>query len=50
MQYQSRDFVGQDEEGNLYIGIVNFMIVSLKQTIPVVIKSWLETTISGKWL
>ena len=50
VQYHSGNFVGQDEEGNLYMGIVNFMIVSLKQSIPAAIKSCPEKTISGKWL
>ena len=36
--YHSGNFVGQDEEGNLYMGIVNFMIVSLKQSIPAAIR------------
>lgn len=40
--------VGQDKEGNLYKSIVNFMIVSLKQSIPVVKKSCAETTVSRK--
>ena len=50
VEYHIGNFVCQDEEGNLYKGIVNFMIVPLKQFIPVVIKSCPETTISGKWL
>ena len=50
VQYHGGHFVGQDEDGNLYKGIVVFMIVSLKQSLPCVIKSIPETTISGEWL
>jgi len=50
VQFHSGDVVGIDEDGNLYKGIVVFMIVSLKQSIPYVIKSIPETTISGEWL
>ena len=50
VQYHSGNFVGQDEEGNMYKGIVVFMIVSLKKSIPCVIRSCPETKISGEWL
>ena len=30
-QYQSGEYVGVDEEGNLFKGIVAFMLVGLKQ-------------------
>ena len=43
-----KNFSGQDEEGNIYKGIVNFMIVTLKQSIPVVIKSYPETKMNRK--
>ena len=32
-QYQSGEYVGVDKEGNLYKGIVTFMVVGLKQSI-----------------
>ena len=48
VQYHSTNFSGQDEEGNIYKGIVNFMIVTLKQSIPVVIKSYPETKMNRK--
>ena len=35
--------MGQDEDGNLYKGIVVFMIVSLKKSIPYVVKSCAES-------
>ena len=50
VQYHGGHFVGQDEDGNLYKGIVVFMIVSLKKSLPCVIKSIPETKISGEWL
>ena len=50
VQYHSGDFVGQDEEGHLYKGKVVFMIMSLKKSIPCVIRSRPETKISGEWL
>ena len=49
VQYHSGDFVGQDEEGNLFKGIEVFMIVSLK-SIPIVIRSLPETKITDEWL
>ena len=42
--------MGQDEDGNLYKGIVVFMIVSLKKSIPYVVKSCAEVKINGAWL
>ena len=35
-QYQAGEYVGADEEGNLYKGIVAFMFVGLKQSAPFV--------------
>ena len=32
-QYQSGEYVGIDEEGNLYKGVAAFMVVGLKQSI-----------------
>ena len=34
--YHSGEYVGADEDGNLYKGIVAFMIVRLKESIPYV--------------
>ena len=39
-----------DDEGELYKGIVCFMIVGLKESIPYVIKSLPETNIEANWL
>ena len=49
-EYHGCEIVGCDEEGKLYKGLIGFMIVSLKQSIPYIIKSIPETKIEGKWL
>ena len=42
-EYHGGEIVGCDEEGKLYKGLVGFMIVGLKQSIPYIIKSIAET-------
>ena len=42
-EYHGGEIVGCDEEGKLYKGLVGFMIVGLKQSIPYIIKSIPET-------
>ena len=49
-QYQAREYVGADEEGNLYKGIVAFMVVGLKQSIPLFVWAIPEITFNGEWL
>ena len=49
-QYQDGKLVGADNEGNLYEGVMIFMINSLKKSIPFVIKAIPEIKIEGKWL
>ena len=49
-QYQDGKLVGADNEGNLYKGVMTFMINSLKKPIPFVIKAIPEIKIEGKWL
>ena len=44
-QYHGGEYVGADEEGNLYKGIVG-----LKKSIPYIIKASPEVTINGSWL
>ena len=41
---------GKDEHGEFYNGIVVFMVVGLRKSIPYVIKTLPETKISGEWL
>ena len=38
-QYQCGDYIGDDADGNLYKGIVGFMIVGLQESTPYMIKS-----------
>ena len=50
MQYQGGNLVRVDSEGNLFKGVTTFMINSLKQSIPFVIKAIPEVKIEGLWL
>lgn len=45
VQYYSRSFVDQDEQK----GIVILMTISLKQSIPFVVKLFPEVLIRGEW-
>ena len=49
-EYVGGESYGADKEGNLYKGVVCFMIVGLKENVPYVIKSLPETKISGELL
>ena len=49
-QYHSGEYVGADENGNLYKGIVAFMTVGLKESIPYVVQAIPEVTFDGEWL
>lgn len=46
-QFDGGNYVGANEKGELFKGIVVFMINGLKQTVPTVIKACPETTING---
>ena len=50
VQYHSSDLVGQDEERNLFKGIVVLIIVSLKMYISIAIQSLPDTKITREWL
>ena len=50
VQFHIGNFIGRNEEGTLQKGVVVVMIVSLKKSIPFVIKSSLDRTIIGEWL
>ena len=50
VQYQGGKLVGVDSEGNLFKGVMTFMMSSLKQSIPFVIKAIPEVKIEGLWL
>ena len=48
--YHSDEYVGADNEGNLYKGRVAFMIVGLKELIPYIVQAIPEDKFSGEWL
>lgn len=48
--YQGGEYIGEDETGELYKGIVCFMIVGMKKSIPYVIQAIPEVSINGTWL
>ena len=50
VQYQGGKLVGVDSEENLFKGIMTFMIKSLKQSIPFVIKAIPKVKIEGLWI
>ena len=49
-EYFRGEMIGCDDEGELCKGIVCFMIVDLKGSIPYVIKSSLKTNTDANWL
>ena len=50
VQYQGGKLVNVDSEGNLFKGFMTFMINSLKQSTPFVIKAIPKVKIEGFWL
>jgi hypothetical protein len=50
VQYHGGSLIGADDDGNFYSGIVVFMVVSLKESIPFVIKACPEFQISGSMI
>ena len=49
-EYCGGELIGADENNELYKGLVSFMIVGMKKSIPYIIKSVPEKKIDGKWL
>ena len=49
-QYHSGEYVGAGDEGNLYKGMVAFIIVGLKESIPYIVQAILEVKFSCEWL
>ena len=49
-QFAGGEYVGADADGNLYTGLVSFMVVGMKENVPYVIKAFPEVSISGSWL
>ena len=50
VQYSGGEYVGADKDGNLYKGIVVFMVCGLKKTLPIVVKASPETKLNGTWM
>ena len=50
IQYTGGEYLGSDDEGNLYKGIAVFLIQGLKQSVPFVVKACLEIAVNGEWL
>ena len=49
-QYQAGEYSGVSPDGELYKGILTFMITGLKKSVPYVIQSLPEVTFTGEWL
>ena len=49
-EYSGGEYIGADKDGDLYKGIVTFMVVGIKTNTPYVIKASPEVSINGKWL
>ena len=50
VQYNDGKLIGKDGKGDFYNGILVFMVVGLKQSVPYVIKAYPKTSLSGRWL
>ena len=48
--YQAGLYSGTSPDGQLYKGIVSFMITGLKKSVPYVVQSLPEVTFTGEWL
>ena len=49
-EYTGGETIGADEDGELYKGIICFMIVGMKSNVPFIIKTIPEKEINGAWL
>jgi hypothetical protein len=49
-EYHSGQYIGKDENGDLYNGIVVFMVVGLRKSVPFVIKCCPKIKFDGEWL
>ena len=48
-QYHGCQYVGKDNDGNLYKGTIVFMIVGLQESVPTVVRDVPETSVNGKF-
>ena len=49
-QFAGGEYIGADSEGNLFKGIVVFMINGLKTSLSIVVKACPENKLHGQWL
>ena len=49
-EYAGGETYGADENGDLFKGIMSFMIVGLKSSVPYVVKTCPEKQITGDWV
>lgn len=49
-QYHSGEFYGANETGDLYKGVMVFMIVGLKKSVPVVVRAVPEVSVNGEFM
>ena len=49
-EYVGGETIGADETGELYNGVVSFMVVGLRSNVPYVIKAVPEKKITGEWV
>ena len=49
-QYHNSKYIGDDDEGNLCKGIVAFMIMRLKESMPYIVQVFPGVKFSGEWL
>ena len=47
VQYSGGEYIGADKDGNLYKGIVVFMVCGLQKNLPIVVKASPETKLNG---
>ena len=50
VQFCRGNFIGCDEDGEFYKGIIVFMIQELKRSVPLVVKGVPVTALNGEWL
>ena len=50
LQFQQGKLIGCDGNGDLFKGIMTFMIVGVRKNVPFVVKAVPESKIEGKWL
>ena len=50
VQFCGGNFIGCDEDGQFYKGIIVFMIQGLKKSVSLVVKGVPVTALNGEWL